>query len=172
MFTMTDFGTSDLPLRPQTRRAGLREMEGRVDENNRSLPSNPFVSTVLIHLSVPSTPSPPSSLILSQSLLLHCAIHPSNTLPTHKQHKPAGTHARPLRQDNQQQYSSTMTTNIQLRLNSVLDFTLLLLSFFFFWKASTSPSCISLCLCVSVFSIFLCVLKAFLCHFFGLLHMQ
>lgn len=35
--------------------AGLREMEGRVDKNNRSLLANPFVSMVLIH---PSKPPP------------------------------------------------------------------------------------------------------------------
>lgn len=70
-------------------------MEGRVDENNRSLPPNPFVSSVLIHPSRPShhhppllpTPSPPASLILPQPLL-H-VVHPA--LPAH-QHRPAGTH--------------------------------------------------------------------------------
>lgn len=38
---------------------GGGEMEGRVDENNRSLFANPFVSTVLIHLSInPPHPHP------------------------------------------------------------------------------------------------------------------
>ena len=47
-------------------------MEGRVDENNRSLLPNPFVSTVLIHPSKPPAPSTqPAPLTLPQPLPLH-----------------------------------------------------------------------------------------------------
>lgn len=65
---------------------GLREMEGRVDENNRSLLPNPFVSTVLIHPSEPPVPPTPPSPNPHRSPSLNpclCTNYPA--LPPHKQ---------------------------------------------------------------------------------------
>lgn len=95
-------------------------MEGRVDENNRSLLPNPFVSTVLIHPSKPSPPPPPAPLTLPQPLLLH-----------HTPHKQATAPLKPILipQTVKQKYTvATVSplTNTQLRLNSVPAFILLI----------------------------------------------
>ena len=91
MFVITDFSISNLlPDRVRDRGSGrgrgewgegrgLSEMEGRVDENNRSLLPNPFVSAVLIHLNMPS-PHPRGSPSLNPCL---CTVH--QALPVHKQ---------------------------------------------------------------------------------------
>lgn len=91
MFAITDFSVSNLlPHRVRDSASdrgrgewgegrGLREMEGRVDENNRSLLPNPFVSAVLIHLNIPS-PHPHGSPSLNPCF---CTVH--QALPVHKQ---------------------------------------------------------------------------------------
>lgn len=144
---MADFSTSDLPLRPGTRRAGLREMEGRVDENNRSLPPNPFVSMVLIQPSIPNPPLHRSSSLNRCSCTVQYTRHSQLTNSADLQKH---TVISPDNQDNQQQHPlNNNNTKIQLRLNSVLAFTpLSLFGFFLECKhipllRQTLPVCIS-----------------------------
>lgn len=97
-------------------------MEGTVDENNRSLLPNPFVSTVLIHLSIPSPP--PTSFTLPQPELLHQA------LPAHKQ--------LTVPQLVKEKYSSSPLTKTQLRFNSAPFFILFIFlaagNKYLFWR--------------------------------------
>lgn len=58
-------------------------MEKRVDENNRSLLPNPFVSTVIIHSSTPPPPQPPHPTHPPSLSPASAPLH--SPLPAHKQ---------------------------------------------------------------------------------------
>lgn len=97
-------------------------MEGRVDENNRSLLPNPFVSTVLIHLNNP--PPPPPWTAHRPSAPCFCTIY--QALPPHKQ--PTAL-LKPILvpQTVKQRYTAAAVdplTNMQLSFNSVPAFIL------------------------------------------------
>lgn len=129
-------------------------MEGRPDENNRSLPPNPFVSTVLIHPSVPSPPPPPS-LILSQTAAPALCNTPDT--PSSQNNTDLQEHTLVPPQRVKTINSSTPTTTTTTNYNSCSTLSLLsphYHSFFFGGGMQAHPPLALVSACVDQFSLF------------------